>query len=185
MRVAIISNGPSASLFNDAEWNGYKTVIAVNEAASLWRCQWWVLIDWSAFQRITPLGSPVLFTRVSTPGLVKDNAKADAVARMSRMLWQGHVFCHEHMPRPWLPEGTPPWNTYSGTAALILAWHLRAEAIDVYGADMGGESDCVGTVKSGMRRKERWTHERRIWEGIMAMFAGQGIEVRRITNGED
>lgn len=181
MRVVVISNGPSAHLFEQTDRSVYDTVIGVNRAASLWPCKWWSVIDWPMFAEFAPIGTPKLFTRASMPRHLQEGAKKDAVERMQALLWDGQVLTHESLGRPWVPDDCPPWNCYSGVAALILAWHLRANTVDLYGFDMAGDDDCAGKTNH-TRGEDRWRHERRIFDGIMKVYVRDGIKVERHTD---
>lgn len=186
MKIAVISNGPSAVLFDKAERNGYDRVLAVNEAATLWRSKWWVATDWLQIERNirNVLGAPFLFTRKSTPQLLRENSKdSQAIATLEEWMWEGRIVAHETITNPMLPATVPPWNCYSGTAALILAWWLNADQIDIYGVDLAGETDSTGKPWH-TRKHTRWTHETCIVDAIVGMYAERGIVARRITDGD-
>lgn len=176
MRIAVVSNGPSAAEFDNVDASDYRFVVGVNDTARRWTCHWWSAIDWQMFCGDVPLGSPKLFTRGSTPEHIREHGTTEDGDRIGVMLWRGDVLPHGCMAKPPLPDDCPPWNCYSGTAALILAWHLRPTHVDMFGFDMAGETDSRG--KSWHTRTNiRWDHEKRIVTGIMSIYRAAEISV--------
>ena len=175
MRVAIISNGPSAELFRNADRDSFDAVIGVNGRVALFRCDWWCFVDWPTFVDIEPLNHPRLFVSKFVP--IK--LAANAPEHMERFHAHRTTLYHQDTAMPTLPEDLPPWYSFSGTAALGLAWRLGANRVTVYGADMDGDMDHDGKVGVS-RTPQRWAHERRIWGGIVHALVEHGLAVQRV-----
>ena len=187
-RVAIISNGPSAHLFDGARREDFDAVIGVNWTVSRWLCDWWCFCDWPTFVDTQPMNRPRLF--VSRFALEK--LPLNAPEHAERLKGYPQIVVHEEIALPPLlapprshgpggPEDLPKWNAFSGCAALGLAWHLRAKRVTVFGADMRGEYDHARRFGHS-RTAERWRHERRIWDGLVVAFQQQAVRVERIVD---
>lgn len=175
-RVAVISNGPSAHLFDGANRADFDAIIGVNWTVSRWLCDWWCFCDWPTFADTEPLNRPRLF--VSKFALEK--LRLNAPDHVARLKDYPEIVIHEEIALPPLGEDLPKWNAFSGCAALGLAWHLRAKRVTVYGADMEGQHDHAGRFGC-CRTRERWRHERRIWDGLVAALQQQAVQVERIV----
>ena len=167
-KLAIISNGPSADLFDKADRGEYSAIIGVNGQVARWRCDWWVFCDWDAFAKHLPLGWPILFL----PKRVIADMETMGTNHVPRL--EGHIkLLHEDISTPPMPPDRPQWNLYSGVAAIGLAWHLKPDVVDAFGADMSGNPG-VGQVGN------RWEWERPIWDAFVTAMQADGIAVRRI-----
>lgn len=90
---------------------------------------------------------------------------------------------HEFLVNTYSPDGTVDWRSFSATAALIVAAHLGAKVIDVYGADWTNQPDFDGksiNLAPHERAPERWKEERQIWDAVGGYLTSQGISVNRI-----
>ena len=172
--ICILSNGPSVDKFDISQRMDFYTIIGVNKTVEKWACDWWCFCDYKTINEVTPLGSPVLFTK----HIAMQKFEKRSPDRYN--LFDTNIFIgHEDIVPPDLPDDAPPWNAFSGCAALGLAYHLKAEQVIVYGADMAGDSDCKGDI--GLSRDDsRWKHERRIWDMLVMSLYAQGVGVRRV-----
>ncbi len=168
-KVAIISAGPSASLFDNADADSYGDIVGVNGQVVRWPCTWWCFVDWDAFARHMPIGWPQLFI----PTRVQTDLTSMGPEHLPR--YKGHrITFHETIVPLLLPAELSRWNLFSGIAALGAAVMLHAEEVDVYGADMAG---APGVGEEG----GRWAWERQHWDAIVALLERQGVCIRRIT----
>src|SRR5688572_22348994 len=69
MRVTLVSCGPSAAAFDPTR--NAAPVIAISKQAALVRADVWAVFDWPVLRRITPLGTPRLFTITATLGTLR------------------------------------------------------------------------------------------------------------------
>lgn len=173
-RIAVISNGPSAVLYDRADRSQYDITIGVNKSVTRWRCDWWCFCDWGTFAAVTDvIGKPKIFTAQH----VLDRMPTRAPDRLADFLsYERHVRDDVHVP---VLEPCPPWYAFSGLLAVGLAWNLNANQVDVFGCDLQGEADCRGETNI-YRTKKRWAHERRIWARLIAGCNKANMRVRRI-----
>lgn len=168
MRAVLLSAGPrSLGLYPGAE--AFDMVVAVNTAATLHRCDWWACADHDRFEYIEPLNE--------APLLMMDGERDKCLARCAEKIGRHpRVLGFTQLEA----ETSPPPSCMSNTApaALVLLKWLGAASIDVYGADMAGETDCTGT-KTQHRNPARWTKELAAWTAIAHWLAEEGITVRR------
>lgn len=171
MRIAIVSQGPSAALYPGPE--RYDRVIAVNERAERVACDWWVYADAAAFVKWRPIGSPVHFCRADVPrGLLVFGVDQLIRWQMVTSLLQ------ETLKTPlWLDA--PAWNEWSGLAALGLALQLEPTAIDLFGFDMTGDADAAGETQPS-RTPDRWARERETFDRLWTLMSGRGVKMRRV-----
>lgn len=192
---------------------GYRARIGVNNAVEHAACDWWVFGDWQTFTYFSPVGfsAPRLFLGECVvreiPGCGQNKRRAEdpgpggklsgwLTAHGSQLAadgtsgggagggWEIHDW-RDVLHRP-IPGAEPDWQTYSSTAALVLAVNLAMmrspsrppDAIDVYGADMAGDTDCSGRT-SGGRDADRWKLETSIWEPTVAWARSLGVCIRR------
>ncbi len=177
--IAIVSNGPSAELFDRANRGDFDVVVGVNWTVARWACDWWCLCDWTTFADHTPRGNPKLFIR----RFAADKLPRYAPQCVGRFGAAPEVLLHEQIAPPPLPNGAGRWNAFSGLAALGLARHLQAARITVFGADMTGDRDHTGQFGHS-RTPDRWALERRIWHALVGVLEAEGIVVERVGGGE-
>lgn len=180
MQVCIVSNGPSANIYDpDNPHEHFAHTIGVNKAAAKWELDWWAFNDASTFYAVKPLGTPKIMTRQM------------AVNNLNYLYlsWPAdHHVTEGTIQIPWPRRSaagrhgcTPEWNTYSGLTALGLAWWLGGTEITAYGVDMGGAIDFTGE-KHPHRQDARWERERASWTSIAKWLAKtHGVTTRRIT----
>ena len=179
MRLAIISNGPSARLFDEAERSDFDLVAGVNWTVKRWLCDWWVFCDYVTFQDTVPLGKPALFLKRAALRKIHTHSKPGT---SQRLLEHEVIVAHEDGADIPIEPNVGFWNNFSGPAALGLAIHLGADRVTVFGADMSGDMDHAGRVGTS-RTPDRWERERGIWAASVAYLHQIGISVQRI--GED
>jgi hypothetical protein len=143
-------------------------VIGVNRACEFRECTWRVALDPNRFNDL-PLGNPRLFTLATTVLWLKAEGKpipADVLTIDD--IWRDYPQCG--------------WNIYSATSALILAAHVGATSIDVYGADWKPDAPDFDNVQTSTNRTvARFESERQIWEATVEYLASRGVTVRRIV----
>lgn len=174
MTTAILCPGPSLKNYAASDFCG--RVVGVNRAALGFACDWWVCLDLPLLCETAAhvKGCPNLFTA------------RDSYAALSResSLWAGRfpllaedlfVFLHPS-------ESKICWTHYTATAALILAAHLGATSIKVYGADWTDAPDFDGIrVEGANRTAERWAREQEIWGKVTGWLVTRGIVVDRVN----
>ena len=122
MHVCIVSNGPSANIYDPRI--RYDVTIGVNWTVEKWAADWWVFNDAATFNKAKPLGTPKLLTR----------HMAIQCLNYAWLSWPAeHLVAESTIRIPWPSKGpahrlgmTAEWNTYSGLSALGLAWYLKA-----------------------------------------------------------
>lgn len=165
MRIALLSAGPSLlRTFNDSL--SFDVRIGVNRAAEHFACDWWSVGDWQAvvgdaMEPLRPIGQPHIFT-------LDDSANTISKLRPELTPHGWKQLCGAYGG----PEG---WSTWSASAGAMLAYHLRAKTLDVYGVDMAGHQDVSGFV--GGRGDERWNRERPAWEATVQWIRSRGVRV--------
>lgn len=172
LRVAILSAGPSLTQTFDPD--AHHTVrIGVNAAVEAYECEWWAAGDLEAYRAITPIGRPGLYTKSTT--------LAQMETKLPRIL-DGRPTLAWKTAAEGLGKLPATWSVYSAPAALVLAVHLRAASVDVYGADMNGDCDYAGRFCRN-RNEERWANERNIWNQVRRWAESLGVPVRRFHPG--
>ena len=159
--------GPSLASF-DGCCSDYDITIGVNRAASAYACDYYVALDAKSYEMAAPLGEPVIVT----------------VKHSLAEMCQRHP---ELTGRAWMPYSdagcdiASNFGAFSSTAALVLAHHLGASTVHVYGADMAGEADFDGYENPQNRRDAlRWAKEARQWVALVDELAGKGTRVVRV-----
>lgn len=165
IRVAILCPGPSLPSIwpPPADWQTYDHSIAVNRAMDFQpagtKPDWWCCGDeetWAMFQHA---GWP-------RRGIVGRCASVAAPAELAAHPVLGMLPCAAH----------------NWTACMAVWWassELRANRIDLFGADMAGAQDFRGQSCHG-RSPDRWQAEAQILAELTAMLAGQGVVVARV-----
>lgn len=177
-RIAVISDGPSAKLYPGS--HDFNLVIGVNWTwvDLKFPVDWWAWSDFKTYQITEPLGSPGVFTKRAQVEKVNARLRGGKHNWLTFALEQGRVLTHEEVTPPELPQGMVPWNSWTGTAALVLAWHMGGTRIDVYGADMTGNLDAHGR-ENGSRTNKRWQRERELFKALCTSMARTGTMVCR------
>jgi len=173
-RIAIISNGPSAWMFSDARREDYDAVIGVNGRVARFVCDWWCFVDWSTFAEVKPINHPKLFIAQNAI----DKLHSFVPERVGE-LTNYELLIQNQITLPPFPDNMPKWNSYSGLPALVLAWHLGAKEIHVFGADMSGNLDHDG-LPGASRHEVRWNRELAIWFQITQALRNLNVMVWRI-----
>lgn len=181
--VAIISNGPGADKFPGSA--GFNAVIGVNWA---WielgfNVDWWAFVDFRTYQMFTPWGNPAICTKRAQVQKIQDRLVGSRHEYVTKLLADNRLFCTDELEPPKLPAGLIEWDSKSGPLALVLARHLGATRMKVYGAGMAGTTDHAGRVGTG-RTDKRWGRERRLWEALEASFKSEGITVERVGHAD-
>lgn len=170
MQAAILSSGPSlTTVYDESMAACFDVRIAVNAAAVLRRCDWWVAVDAAAGNTLYPslLGRPRLLCYAADVESLSGGVK-ELVAMTEADLLRRH--------RP----GSRWAVTYSSLAALLLAHDLGADRVDVYGHDMAGQGDAVDPLASTKgRHARRWEREARLWRRLVAWVGERGTRVIR------
>ena len=173
-RIAIISNGPSAWMFSEANRSDYDTIIGVNGRVARFVCDWWCFVDFSTFTNIKPINHPKLFIAQNAI----DKLHSFVPERVGE-LDNYELLVQDDIKLPEFTDDMPKWNSFSGLPALVLAWHLGAEEIHVFGADMNGILDHDG-LPSASRHDKRWSRELNVWIQITQTLLKSGVRVWRI-----
>lgn len=167
MRVALLSSGPSLNHFDPSV--SYDMRIGVNQAACAHACDWWSAGDeQTIFRHLLegPLvkGDPSICTMTPASDRIRDRCPD----RQFRIIRWEQLRDAQNPPQQ--------WDTWSCTAALVLAVHLGATCIDVHGVDMSGPSDFTGASYSRFHAN-RWKRERPVWETLVSWARGRGVRV--------
>lgn len=175
MRIAILCPGQSLSIVPaNARPLACNLIIGVNRAVMYRICDWWTFTDSPMYlnEHVYPKGTPRVFTTASAIAAIKSI--------------ETNPTLHHYQPMPFdvaipaCPLDTG-WSVYSATAALVLAAHLGASSIDVFGADWTPEEpDWDGVNIAGNRSAHRFESERVIWNNVTTYLHAQGINVKRI-----
>lgn len=160
MRVALISAGPSV-LHTFDPTKRYDLRIAVNSAAAVFHCDWWVCGDGQTFERIVNhpehdvVGVPAILTL----------DRADRGFRSSGKVAMRHA---RHRVEDWgfVRDGVHPDNgaqNWSVTMALALAVQQGGREVHVFGhyhPDQAEplDADCIGFKLAS--RPEKFTTKR-------------------------
>ncbi len=141
----------------------------MNRAVIFRECDWWSFIDPATFRDWKPIGNPALFFRRDT---------RDSIRAVNPGLIDGRKQIVLDDIKHEFPEGG--WTLLSATIALVLAAHLGATSIDVFGADWTDEPDFDGLCPAGCNRDEtRWSMELVLWGQLVDHFQTRGISVTR------
>ena len=169
MTAAVLCPGPSlASLIDRPVCD---VVIAVNRAAlHPIRCDWWAFTDDRVFRNY-PLGHrPKYFTTQETERRAKISGDLTYEALM-----------------PLYSATRTGWTMYTMDAAMILAAHLGAKLIKLYGCDWSGTKDFDGHKYKWhdtdpiqqQRVDERWKREKIIYIRTKELLAEKGVVIER------
>jgi len=178
-KIALISNGPSAELFDTYPREMFDTVIGVNWVVERWLCDWWAFCDYTTFLQYTPLADdqgriPRIFAKWRSLRKIAGLAPK----QQNRVAAITCLCTHESIIAPC--DTSPAWNATSGTAGLGLAWNLRGVDVYAFGADMHGISDHTGRDNEASRHPVRWREELERWQEITQAIEAYGGRVHRI-----
>lgn len=175
MNAALLCPGPSLAQAAVRDIYLSDVLLGVNRSVTTFECDWWVFLDWQIlignemYPPTKPIGRPRIFTTQTAHEHAERHGGAD---RMRYPLIVEDI---------WKSYPQNGWTIYSATAALILAAHVGAKSIDVYGADWKPDApDFDGLQTSHNRGEGRWESERAIWDTTCAHLETLGISVRRI-----
>jgi len=167
MTAAILCPGPSLlRSFAASDYAGLR--IGVNRAATALACDWWAACDMPLIRSQWPhvIGTPRLFTIRAT----RDSLVRRGYPEPNRLTDDLCRYCPEALR----------WCAFTATSALVLAGHLGATQIDVFGADWTDAPDFDGVMVEGCRRNEqRWADERCVWGDVVSFLAERGVTVER------
>ncbi len=169
MKAAICCPGPSLNLLDAPP--AADILIGVNRAVLRFACHWLAAKDYTTLKQIYreggPRGTPSLFT---IPQTWKDSR--DKFGPFPQFITTDQI-----------APPIPNWSVKTAPAALVLAAHLGATSIDVYGADWTNEPDFDGVLIDGTQRDEaRWNDEAIYWAAVTAYLKDKGVTVwRHIT----
>lgn len=164
MRMALISNGPSAEQFKYHQRDDWDVVVCVTGAAALYKCDWWCFTDWMTFSGCSPpehqhcqyatvpIGTPKLWVNKYVPEKLQiyypDHRK-----RFDD--WPTSVRIAQEM----LPDffiDVQNWWCFSGCLALGLVRWMKPQECVVWGMDLSGTTGCRGEVNENDRSEHRW-----------------------------
>lgn len=173
--IAVLCSGPSfAEFLADPAVHGL--YIGVNRVVAHFPCHWWSFNDARTFGSWSPLCRegrlPAIFTTreafTEVRGVANDRAHT----------WLFHDQAVTACPRK------PGWVHYSFTSALVLAEHLGAKLITLYGVDQKGAEDWDGAAPNTVNRPEsRWSNERYKTLKAIDYLRTRGIGVVRGLEG--
>lgn len=154
MIAAILCPGPSLTRYDGSG----DIRIGVNRAAIAYQCDHWCAIDYHMVKDKWPQvkGKPQLWTD-----------------RQQVQKFGGNYF------RTIDTDCPANWGTFSMTVAIVLAAHLGATQIDVWGCDWAGTLDYDGAPEGSMRTDDRWARERKLYAEIETWLTGKGITITR------
>ena len=172
--IAILCPGPSLSGFIAAPVT-HDVYIGVNLAAQGFPCVWWVFNDWQAFAEMPPLGRPRLFTSNAVASRLQlDNPPVTTE-------WDWLTFEESETSCP----SDPGWRYFSMTCAMVLAEHLGAGAVTIYGCDWRGPVYFDGsTPRRGTFHDYRWGNEEHKYGHVAAWLGRCGVGVTRVRANE-
>jgi hypothetical protein len=176
MKIALLCPGPSLSL--TYEPSGHAHVIGINRAVLGFACDWWAFTDWQPFLHYHH------FADLPRLGLFFSGTALDELLRrgMAPRMQDARTLLPFEDIDPARTRDKLRWGLFTAPAALMLARHLGATSIDVYGADWSDEPDWDGERMTGCVRDEnRWSNELPIWRGVVEHL--HPITVTRHTPG--
>jgi hypothetical protein len=178
MKIAVLAPGPSLSL--TYEPSGHAHVIGINRAVLGFACDWWAFTDWQPFLHYHH------FADLPRLGLFFSGTALDELLRrgMATRMQDARLLLPFEDIDPARTRDALRWGLFTAPAALMLARHLGATSIDVFGADWQVDAaDWDGVAMPGNNRDEaRWKNEAVIWNGVVEHL--QPITVTRHTPGD-
>lgn len=183
MKAVVLCPGPSLAKFTGCEHltigvnrAGLNKQVGPSYAETLGRisgfaCDWWAATDYPLIRDYQALGKPKLFTSRQTANDIK--GKFDH-------LFSG-IAAKEDIG---VPFNEVPWTIYTATSALVLAYHLGATEIEVYGCDFAGVADWdghsyqwKGNEAWRTRGGAKWDAQAANWKKTVEFLAGKGVTV--------
>lgn len=166
--VAILCSGPSLRDFI-ASPEPHDVFVGVNRAVEAHACDWWAFNDSATLGYFEPIGLPRIFTSKACELRIEDKE------RYGRF---DHTYFHEIGTTC---RSDPGWDRFSMTCAMVLAEHLGASQITIYGCDWKGSDDWCGPqqgTKQG-RGDYRWQNEIHKFGHVEGWLRSLGVEVVR------
>lgn len=171
--VAILCPGPSLA-GRALELREHDCLIGVNRAASQMRCDWWVFGDPEAFDGWRPLiRLDRSLKNVAWPRIFSSRSALERIKKRDRLAnWPAPLYYEDINTEC---PSRPDWRQFSVTAALVLAEHLGAFRITLYGCDWVGDRDSCGELQSSYR----WQNEQHAFSRVSGSLGDRGIHVGR------
>lgn len=168
MRATILCPGPSLARAPRQDIYSADITIGVNRAATAFEVDWWAFFDACIYLNNRPIGAPNIYTSAISQRAIGDLKAPELMIGDTLM---------EFFP---IRLG---WTMYTATASLILAAHLGAKRIDVYGADWTADAeDFDGVYPDGAARSAfRFARESEVWLATTTHLESLGITTKRIT----
>ena len=187
MTVTLLCPGPSLSRFPGTK----NLTIAVNRAClnkqvgpsyattlgkvSGFRCDWWACSDYPMIRDYEALCRPALFTN--------GNTRTDITGKFSYLF--SEILAKEELYEDF-NQHKIPWTLYTATSALVLAAHLGATEIEVWGADFTGVADWDGHEYQWQgneawrtRGGDKWDGQVKNWAETCKALRARGIQIIR------
>jgi len=150
----------------------FDVVLAVNVAATLYPCDWWVAGDPEAFDRFAPIAPPAR-------GVVTDALNYRRASWWKSTPGQVRRWCDFRAP-----FGSGQWHTSGPVAVGFAAMTLSASEVHCYGMDLAGTFDLDGTPScSAGGADHRWRTEAAELAAIVA--ATRVRVVRHLAGGSE
>lgn len=167
--IAILCTGPSLAAFLDRPV-AHDVCIGVNRAVIAHQCDWWVFNDSASLDLIDPIGLPRIFTSKACETRIENREKYGR-------------FDHTYFTDIGTTcRSDPGWDRFSMTCAMVLAEHLGASTLSIYGCDWKGSDDWCGPLlgaKSG-RSEYRWQNEIHKYGHVAKWLESRGVTVSRM-----
>jgi hypothetical protein len=168
VECTILCTGPSLAHYLEAPVEQPNCSIGVNQAVEARACDWWCFSDPEAFDWFNPLGHPRIFTSRACLDII--TRRAD----IPRFDWTFHADIGTEAHSDWA------WPNYSLTCALVLAEHLGARTVEIYGCDWSGDRYFDGQpARRTHDMRYRWKNEQHKYGMVTDWMARKGIEVKR------
>jgi hypothetical protein len=162
LKAVILNPGPSLAKLESVP--PCDLSIAVNRAAIAFPVQVWAAMDYPTIKRhnASVIGSPSLFTRKQTWDDTKNK-------------WPRNLFkLAEDIAFP-----VQTWALVTMTCSIMLAAHLGATTIQLFGCDQTGTADFDGAEAGEDRTETRWQRERSVLEEMTVWLGSRGCELIR------
>jgi len=178
MKVALLSAGPSLQASYGPAVHDHDLTIGVNTAVQFFPCDWWACADRHRFVEIDKYGVKTIGKKKKLPKLFM----IDAQLHDARCYEANQIDRYDVTGWNDVYEATgasKAWADRTATSALILAKHLGATELDVFGVDMDGHLDCTREITDSTKYREptRWLLERQMWTLIRGWIEARGVKV--------
>lgn len=171
MNIAILLSGPSLADLSDAPIAD--VTIGVKRAALRFSCDWIVVLD-------SPDLRSEWFAKVDAPLLLTRGEYRPKYTTLPGVDCEKLEQTFPHHPH----LGGCRWGTFSSSAALVLAKHLGAKNVDVYGADFGQGKTLAeyDGFESPEKRytPDRWEFEFGVWNATI-----EALKLKVVRHGLD